>query len=104
MCVRASISTDGEAVCFRRDAGIKHWRHQIGQAVLAMFPRRERAQAVAGRQAQARRRVQVRIRKPCGATDTPRHLSCVLYHISEALTYAGPQPTSPLIHSIAILT
>lgn len=26
------------------------------------------------------------------ASDTPRHLSCVLYHISEALTYAGPTP------------
>lgn len=52
---------DGEAVCCRRDAGIDSGRHQIGQAVLAMFPGRERAQAVAGRQAPARRCFQVRI-------------------------------------------
>lgn len=29
----------------------------------------------------------------------PRHLSCVLYHISESLTYAGPGSTSPFIHT-----
>jgi hypothetical protein len=62
-----------------------------------MFPRGERAQAVAGRQAQARRRVQVRIRAAGPAADTPRHLSCVLYHISEALTYAGPTPDVAII-------
>ncbi|XP_021207551.2 inositol polyphosphate multikinase isoform X2 [Bombyx mori] len=59
-----------------------------------MFSGGERAQAVPGRQAQARRRVQVRMSAmhDARALDTPRHLSCVLYHISEALTYAGPAP------------
>lgn len=82
------------AVCCRRDAGLTHGRHEIGQAVLAMFPRRERAQAVAEREAQARRRIQVRIRACPLALEpyTPRHLSCVLYHISETMTYAGPAP------------
>lgn len=49
------------AICFRRDAGFSHWRHEIGQAVLAVFSRREWPQVVPGRQAKARRRVQVRI-------------------------------------------
>lgn len=62
VCVRIAASNDVWAVCFRRDAGLAYGRHEIGQAVLAMFPRRERAQAVAEREAQARRRIQVRIR------------------------------------------
>lgn len=63
MCrMRIAASNDVWAVCCRRNAGIAYGWHQIGQAVLAMFPRRERAQAVAEREAQARRCVQVRIR------------------------------------------
>lgn len=79
--------SDGQAVCCRGDAGVHGGREQAGQALLALLPRRERPQAVAGRQAQARRRIQVRIAPPAAsAPATPRHLSCVLYHISEAMT------------------